>query len=73
MDANGHLIRFPATLGSSPISSLPCQTYINNPDKQSFIACQSLDKALETYLAYDPFGTTPGVEPASNPARRRNR
>jgi virulence factor Mce-like protein len=63
MDANGHFIRFPATVGSSPVSSLPCQTYINNPDKQQLLACQTLAEALNHYLSYQPLGPTPGVAP----------
>jgi phospholipid/cholesterol/gamma-HCH transport system substrate-binding protein len=73
MDANGHFIRFPATLGSSPVSSLPCQTYLNNPDKQQLLGCQTLDEALRTYLSYQPLGPTPGVEPPSDATRRRRR
>lgn len=65
MDANGHLIRFPATSGSSPISSLPCQTYFNNPDSESFISCSNLKDAVATYLDYDP--TSP-PEGSADPA-----
>jgi phospholipid/cholesterol/gamma-HCH transport system substrate-binding protein len=70
MDANGHFIRFPATVGSSPVSSLPCQTYLNNPDKRQAIACQTLSEALEKYLTYDPLGPTRGVEPPSSKGDR---
>jgi hypothetical protein len=69
MDSNGHFIRFPATFGSSPTATLPCQTYFNNPDKPQMVACQSLSEALQTYLSYQPLGTTPGVEPPG--ARRK--
>jgi hypothetical protein len=60
MDSNGHFIRFPATLGSSPLNSLPCQLYISNPDAKQLIACNSLGQALKTYLSYNPLGPPPG-------------
>jgi phospholipid/cholesterol/gamma-HCH transport system substrate-binding protein len=69
MDANGHFIRFPATVGSSPVSSLPCQTYLNNPDKPSLLACESLAAALTAYLTYQPLSQTPGTEPSSRRKR----
>ncbi|WP_205698854.1 MlaD family protein [Conexibacter sp. SYSU D00693] len=68
MDANGHFIRFPATVGSSPLNSLPCQIYLMNPDAAQVAACNSLQEALATFMGYQPLGPTPGTEPAS--ARR---
>ncbi len=65
MDANGHFIRFPATIGSSNVNSLPCQVYINNPDAAQIAACQELGSALTTYLNYKPFGQTPGTQEAT--------
>jgi virulence factor Mce-like protein len=64
MDSNGHFIRFPATLGSSPLNSLPCQLYISNPDAKQLIACNSLGQALSTYLNYNPLGPPPGSSAA---------
>jgi phospholipid/cholesterol/gamma-HCH transport system substrate-binding protein len=61
MDGNGHFIRFPASAGSTPVYSLPCQTYILNPDKESLLACQTLEEALKTYLSYEPLAPTPGT------------
>ena len=73
MDVNGHFIRFPATSGSSPLYSLPCQTYFANPDKAEIVACQTLQQALKTYLNYSPLGQTPGTEPPpDNGVRRRS-
>jgi len=63
MDANGHFIRFPATFGSAPLNSLPCQTYINNPDAAEVVACNDLQKAFSAYFGYRPLGSTPGTEP----------
>jgi len=63
MDANGHFIRFPATMGSSNFSSLPCQVYIANPDAAQIAACATLQDALGTYFGYQPLGPTPGTEP----------
>ncbi|HYF24283.1 MAG TPA: MlaD family protein [Baekduia sp.] len=68
MDANGHFIRFPATVGSSPAASLPCQVYIENPDVAQAVACQTLQEAVSTYFGYQPLAQTPGTEPAQ---RRR--
>ncbi|HYF24350.1 MAG TPA: MlaD family protein [Baekduia sp.] len=71
MDVNGHFIRFPATAGNSSLYSLPCQTYLANPDKKELVACQTLQQAMKTYLTYDPLSATPGTEPAA--ARRKPR
>ncbi len=62
MDANGHFIRFPATVGSSNFNSLPCQIYIANPDAKQLIACQTVKQILASSLAYQPLGPTPGTE-----------
>ncbi|MCW3014555.1 MAG: Mammalian cell entry related domain protein [Solirubrobacterales bacterium] len=68
-DVNGHFIRFPVTSGSSPIYTLPCQTYIANPDKAQIIECQSLQQALTAYLNYKPLEPTP-APPASTRGSR---
>lgn len=71
MDVNGHFIRFPATAGSSPLYSLPCQTYLSNPDKAQLLECQSLGTALNSYLNYSPLTPTPGSEPRSTSRRSK--
>jgi phospholipid/cholesterol/gamma-HCH transport system substrate-binding protein len=73
MDVNGHFIRFPATTGNSPLYSLPCQTYIANPDKAQLVACKSLQDALKTYMSWSPLGPTPGTEPAGGASTRTKR
>jgi phospholipid/cholesterol/gamma-HCH transport system substrate-binding protein len=50
-DANGHFIRFPVSLGSSP-TYLPCQIYYGNPDAKKLLECQSLQQALGTFLSW---------------------
>ncbi|WP_354700081.1 hypothetical protein DSM112329_00344 [Paraconexibacter sp. AEG42_29] len=52
-DQNGHFVRFPVTAGSASFA-LPCQTYINNPDKAKYVECQSLQDSLKTLLSYKP-------------------
>lgn len=69
MDANGHFIRFPATSGSSSVYSLPCQSYLTNPDKRELAACQSFGEALQTYLNYQPLAPTPGTADADGGGR----
>ena len=59
-DGNGHFIRFPATTGSAPINSLPCQLYINNPDSSQAVACNEIGDALKTFLNYSPLSPVPG-------------
>jgi virulence factor Mce-like protein len=78
-DANGGLLRFALTAGSAPIY-LPCQTYINNPDKAKQIECESLQKTLERVFSYDPFGAPPGTADSGiaptdplPPAKRKRR
>jgi virulence factor Mce-like protein len=71
MDALGHFIRFPATAGNSSVYSLPCQSYLANPDKDELVACQTLEQAMKTYLTYRPLGPTPGTDPGGT--RRRSR
>lgn len=61
MDAHGHFMRFPATAGSAPLSTPPCQTYINNPDKEFLVGCERLMEALEAYFTWDPLGKVPGT------------
>ncbi|MEA2171285.1 MAG: phospholipid/cholesterol/gamma-HCH transport system substrate-binding protein, partial [Solirubrobacteraceae bacterium] len=72
-DGNGHFIRFPATVGSSPLDSLPCQLYLGNPDAgNQLLACQNLASALATYLNYSPVGPVPGTAdgPPINTSRK---
>jgi len=52
-DAQGHFARFPATAGSSSVA-LPCQTYVNNPDKDALVQCKSLQESLQALLSYKP-------------------
>lgn len=61
MDANGHFLRFPATAGNASVSSLPCQLYLNNPDKAELVACRELSDALATYLNYNPLERPAGT------------
>lgn len=68
LDQNGHLIRFPATTGSSPLYSLPCQIYLNNPDSKRLLACKSMQEALDMVFSYNPLGPIPGT--AETPAAR---
>jgi phospholipid/cholesterol/gamma-HCH transport system substrate-binding protein len=56
-DNQGHFIRFPATAGSADLY-LPCQTYVNDPDKKTWIECETLQAALQSYLSYNPLGAT---------------
>ncbi len=63
MDANGHFIRFPATVGSSNVNSIPCQVYLGNPDAKQLVACQEVQQILATMIGYNPLGPTPGTEP----------
>lgn len=71
MDTNGHFIRFPATTGSSPVNSLPCQLYLLNPDVAQVAACNTLSDALKAVLSYNPLGDVPGT--ADGPETRGKR
>lgn len=78
-DANGGLLRFALSAGSAPLY-LPCQTYVNNPDKAKQIECESLQKTLDRIFTYNPLGPPPGtrdspVPPSDErpPAARRAR
>lgn len=73
LDQNGHLIRFPATTGSSPLYSLPCQIYVNNPDSKRLLACKSMQEALNMVLSYNPLGPTPGTADAPTSRSRGSR
>lgn len=71
MDANGHFLRFALSAGSAPLY-LPCQTYINNPDKARQIECEALQDTIDRLFSYNPLAPTPGtVDGAPPPARRR--
>ena len=72
MDANGHFIRFPVSTGNAFLSSLPCQTYINNPDKEFLIGCERLKEALEAYFSWDPLGKVPGTSSPGGDERERS-
>jgi len=52
-DANGHFIRFPASVGLSSVN-LPCTTSITDPYAGDLLACQSLDGWLASLLGYAP-------------------
>lgn len=72
-DTNGHFLRFALSAGSAPLY-LPCQTYINNPDKARQIECEKLQDTLARLFSYDPLAPTPGTEDgAPPPARRRSK
>jgi hypothetical protein len=58
-DQNGHFIRFPATVGSSPFY-LPCQIYAGNPSSSQLIACSSLQTILSSFLNYNPVSSILG-------------
>lgn len=58
-DAQGHMLRFALTAGSAPLY-LPCQTYINNPDKAKAVECQSLQTTLNALVHYNPLAPAPG-------------
>ncbi|HYF24389.1 MAG TPA: MlaD family protein [Baekduia sp.] len=62
IDRNGHILRFPFSMGSSP-AYLPCQVYAANPDKTRLIECRNLQEVLETYLEWDPLSPAPGTAP----------
>jgi phospholipid/cholesterol/gamma-HCH transport system substrate-binding protein len=48
-DANGHFIRFPATIGNANLY-LPCQTYIDDFNHAQLLECESLQQTLSTLL-----------------------
>jgi hypothetical protein len=50
-------MRFPASLGTTSVY-LPCKSILNDPTARQLLVCDSLDKALRTYLEYLP--TLPG-------------
>lgn len=65
-DANGGLLRFALTAGSAPIY-LPCQTYINNPDKAKQVECESLQTLLKSVFSYNPLAAAPGTQESGVP------
>ncbi len=71
-DQNGHFVRFPATAGSSPFY-LPCQTYINNPDKAALIQCQAVSKTITQLLNPPLDGKAPGTDGPAPGSKRRKR
>ncbi|WP_026910544.1 MlaD family protein [Patulibacter minatonensis] len=66
-DANGHFIRFAASVGSNPLYG-PCQLYFGEPEhKSELLQCQDLSKTVSDVLG--PLGLT-GPKSA---AKGRNR
>ncbi|WP_354698941.1 hypothetical protein DSM112329_04640 [Paraconexibacter sp. AEG42_29] len=72
MDANGHFLRFALSAGSAPLY-LPCQTYINNPDKAKQIECEALQDTLSRLFSYNPLAPAPGTAEGAPPPARRKR
>lgn len=70
MDANGHFLRFALSAGSAPLY-LPCQTYINNPDKAKQVECESLQATLARVFSYNPLAPAPGTDGPSPPTSTR--
>lgn len=62
VDNNGHMIRFGAQPGEGTVASLPCRTYLTNPDAEQLAACDSLQTALQNLLTYSP-QAVPGSTP----------
>lgn len=50
-DANGHFIRFPASVGLSS-AYLPCRSAVTDPTAGQVLACEQLDTVLTNYLGY---------------------
>ncbi|MCW3010710.1 MAG: hypothetical protein JWO90_1114 [Solirubrobacterales bacterium] len=68
-DAQGHVLRFALTAGSAPLY-LPCQTYVNNPDKAQVAQCQDLQRTVNSVFDYKPLSPVPGSEaPAARSGR----
>jgi virulence factor Mce-like protein len=55
VDNAGRMVRFPATSGNNALY-LPCQTYLNNPDKAKILACDSLKDALSSAFSLKQLG-----------------
>lgn len=53
MDLNGHFMRFPLG-GGNTTAYLPCKTSITDGSTMKLLACESLQKAMTTYLSYLP-------------------
>ena len=60
-DSNGHFIRFPASIGTSSVYLLPCETSLIDPTVAQTLACDSLETALQRYLEYLP-PLQPGIK-----------
>jgi phospholipid/cholesterol/gamma-HCH transport system substrate-binding protein len=61
-DAEGHLFRFPALGGERVLSdTLPCSTFLTDPEASASIACDTFDDALESYFGFlaKPIGARP--------------
>jgi len=52
-DANGHFIRFPASIGLSSLY-VPCTSSIVDPTAARVLACDTFQQALSNYLSYLP-------------------
>lgn len=53
VDNGGRAVRFPATSGNNAFY-LPCQSYLNNPDKTHILACEALKDAATTAFTLKP-------------------
>jgi ABC-type transporter Mla subunit MlaD len=72
MDSNGHFLRFALSVGSAPVY-LPCQLYLNNPDKAKQIECEALQETLKRLASYNPLEPAPGTTEGDPPPQRRKR
>jgi hypothetical protein len=70
IDANGHIFRFPLGAGEMTFNSLPCRTFLTNPDATALARCQGLSDALKTFLSYKPLGPVPGTASPSPGGKR---
>lgn len=54
-DANGHTIRFPASIGTSSAAAyLPCESALTDPTVEQMFVCTSLGEAFKEYFEYVP-------------------
>jgi phospholipid/cholesterol/gamma-HCH transport system substrate-binding protein len=60
MDQNGHFIRFPATVGSSPLY-INCQEYLSNPSATQLLSCESVQQSLNELLGTNPLASVEGT------------
>lgn len=50
-DANGHFIRFPASMGTKSVL-LPCNTALVDPTASQLLACKQFNEVIGEYLEY---------------------